>query len=505
MSSRANRSRFSSTSHRRLGVTAVRPAVPPGPYLVLGLGRAGRAAQRALSDRFGAHYVRTWDDGPKHGFALEDRQPGDPAHRPLVGIRTVVKSPGVPFTHPLVHSARRVGLDVLDELELGWRLSSRPLIAVTGTNGKSTTTCLVAAALRGARLAAVQAGNVEASQGVPYSALVDDGHGWVVAEVSSYQAQGLTALLPQASVLTNLTPDHLHWHGSMAAYARAKRRLFIDRDRTVALAVVNLDDRFGRRLARDVRERGGRVVSFGRGAEAEVRIGECHWDAHSGHVQLDTPEAAVTVSTQLPGEHNAANVAAAVAVAHGLGLALDDTLAALSNTASLPGRMEALALDTSYDVIVDFAHSPDSLERALATMRAIAGERGGRLIAVVGLAPSGERSTRVSCGRIARAGCDHLVLSAWSLKGEPPLISLSGLLAGARQGSGAEVEVVPDRRRAIARALTIAGPGDVVGVLGRGALSTMRTDARSSPVRFDDRIVVRELLARDHGHSELDH
>jgi len=483
-----------------------RPAVPEGPYLVVGLGRAGLAAIDALVGRFGAADVRAWDDSQ----SARSRKV-IPAGRGLVrvserasaleGIRAVVKSPGIPPAHPLLVSARRRGLPIIDELELGWRLSTRPMVAVTGTNGKSTTAALVAAALQANGMWPALAGNVESDRGVPLSALSEGHEGWVVAEVSSYQASGLVALLAQAAVFTNLTPDHLHWHGSMKAYAEAKRRLFVDGRRAVALAVLNADDPFGRGLGEEIRARGGRTLTYGRAPDADYRIAACDWTARESRVALATPSGPLQIEGRLPGAHNAANVAAALALADGLGLARARTLPAIAATPLPPGRLELLDAGQPFDVFVDFAHSPDSLTRALTAMRAIAAPRGGRLIAVVGLAPSGERLTRLTCGRAARAGCDHLVLCAWSLKGEPPLIALSSVLAGARETRGAELEVVLDRRRAIARGLSLARSGDVVAILGRGPLTSVRVDAHSTPVPFDDREVARELL--HHGDGAL--
>ncbi len=502
MSSQAPERAFSNTGvGTPLAACARRPAPPAGPYLVLGLGRAGRAAARALAERFGADSVRAWDDARAPAVRRAMRARGALLGRheratALEGVRTVVKSPGIPFTHPLLVCARERGLAILDELELGWRMSTQPMIAVTGTNGKSTTTALIGAVMAASGCAPALVGNVESDLGVPLSAVPDCRSGWVLAEVSSYQACGLVELMADAAVLTNLTPDHLHWHRSMEAYGRAKRRLFVHRERAVALAVLNADDPFGQRLVRDVRACGGRAVTFGGRADADYRISACHSRAGGSLLALDTPGGPIELRTRLRGEHNAFNLAAALALADALGLARAPTLAALADADAPAGRMESLDAGQPYDVFVDFAHSPDGLDRVLATLRAIAAPRHARVIAVVGLAPAGDRDTRVSCGRAARAGCNHLILSGWSSKGEPPLLALAGMLAGARQTRGARLEVVLDRRKAIARGLSLARAGDVVAVLGRGQSRHLRVDAHSPPVPFDDRAVVRELLAR---------
>jgi len=445
--------------------------------------------------------VRAWDDARAPGLRRAMRADGgllasSELSSALDGVRTVVKSPGIPFSHPLLACARESGRAIIDELELGWRLSAQPMFAVTGTNGKSTTTALIAAAMQASGRAPVLVGNVESELGVPLSAVSDGERGWVLAEVSSYQACGLLELMPQAAVFTNLSPDHLHWHGSMEAYGRAKRRLFVHGQRAVSLAVLNTDDPFGQQLGRDVRARGGRVVTFGQRLGADYRVGACRSRASGSLLALDTPGGALEIHTRLRGAHNAANLTAALALADALGLDRAPTLGALSHADAPPGRMESLDAGQPYDVFIDFAHSPDALTRVLAALRAIAAPRDARVIAVVGLAPTGDRFTRVSCGRAARAGCHHLILSGWSSKGEPPLLALAGMLAGARQTRGAQLEVVLDRRKAIARGLTVARAGDVVAVLGRGQSRHLRVDAHSPPVPFDDRAVVRELLAR---------
>ena len=356
---------------------------------------------QALSERFGVGSVSAWDDSDAARRSLPASVRIADVHNEdaaLRGVQVVVKSPGVPLDHRLLVEARRRGLVVIDELELGWRMSKHPLIAVTGTNGKSTTSALIAAALRGDGHPAVLTGNVEAAQGGgPLSALSPQHRGWLVAEVSSYQAVGLTEMLPDAAVFTNLTPDHLHWHGSMRAYGEAKRRVFVDGSRCVKLAVLNRDDRLGRGLEADIRERGGQTLSYGWQAEADYRIEECEWDANGGRLALSTPAGPVRLDVSSPGEHNAANVAAAVALADGIGLPREHALPAIAATQLPPGRLERLEAGQDFDVFVDFAHSPDSVRCVLATLRSIARRREGQLIVVLGL-PVGAALSRRECG-----------------------------------------------------------------------------------------------------------
>jgi UDP-N-acetylmuramoyl-L-alanyl-D-glutamate--2,6-diaminopimelate ligase len=463
---------------------------------VLGLGRAGLAAAAALGRLAGSSAVHAWDDSERSrararalGVQVGATGSGPP---PLTGVCTVIKSPGIPPGHRLLEEARRRRLVVIDELELGWRLSTAPMLAVTGTNGKTTTCSLIADVLGAHGLGTALVGNAESGRGIALSALPSDHDGWLVAEVSSYQASGLDRLLADAAVLTNLSPDHLHWHGSMEAYGAAKRRVFIDGERAVGLGVINADDPFGRALSAEIRERGSRTLTYGCAADADYRIVATRPGIDEGELVLETPSGTVVAGVHLAGAHNGANLAAALALADGLGLARQTTLAAIATAKPPPGRMERIDAGQPFDVVVDFAHSPDSLTVVLANLRAVAGHRGGRLIA---LAPAGERETRRACGEIARRGCDHLILSAYSLHGEPRLLALASVLAGAREASGATLDVVIDRRTAIAGALEMAQAGDVVAILGRGATSRMVIDRHSPAIEFDDRAVTRELLS----------
>jgi UDP-N-acetylmuramoyl-L-alanyl-D-glutamate--2,6-diaminopimelate ligase len=471
------------------------------------MGEAGQAAARALAAGRGAERVLICDDARTKEVLEARRSLGElgltwvqePA-KALEEVGFIVKSPGIPMENRLLQRASEAGIPVLDELELAWRQSSWPIGAVTGTNGKSTTTTLVYAALRAGGANPVLAGNVESYRGLgPLSAVPADHEGWVAAEVSSYQLLGCPQFLPDASVLTNLTPDHLNRHRTMNEYAEAKRRAFVRGDRAVDLAVVNADDQLGRRLAAEVNERGGEALTFGTTEDAGYRLLSCRSTLHGGCFEIATPGEDVSIDTRLPGVHNAANVAAALALADGLGLRREPVLDALAEMRPLPGRFEPVEEGQPFDVVVDFALSSDAVSQALETARGLTEPRGGRVIAVMGVIGRSHRPTREQTGRAAREGADHLILCGSSMRGEPPLIALEGLLAGARDAEGGELEVVLDRRAAIARGLDLAQPGDMVAILGRGGLPTMAYDARGGSGPFDDRQVARELLLRMDG------
>lgn len=491
----------SGTVPHGLTTTTRRPPLPSGPYLVAGLGRAGTAAAKAIASRVDAAAIRVWDeaaDAPQLERAQALRRLGvdvwlgGDGLEALGDVQTVVKSPGVPPDSPVMAAAVRRRLEVIDELELGWRLVPAPTVAVTGTNGKSTVAGLCVSVLDRHGLEPVLSGNTEF--GPPLSELsLGETPRSVVAEVSSYQAEYSPELAVDGAVFTNLTPDHLNRHGTMEAYGEAKRALFVRGDRAVPVAALNVDDELGKAIADDVDERGGRALRYGRSADADYRIVGCRWGLRDAEVEIDSPDGHVSLATRLPGAHNAANATSALALADGLGLSRDRTAAGIASTAPVPGRFEVVDVGRPFDVVVDFACCLGSVAAVLATARAVVTPRGGRVVTVLAIVGRAGPLTGRDVGGIARERSDHLVLSGTSYRGEPRLVTLAQLTAGARVARGGTLEVVIDRRLAIARAMAVARPGDLVAILGRGPTGREATDARGGFRRLDDRRVVREL------------
>jgi len=476
--------------------------LPPGPFLVVGLGRAGMSAARALVAHGGAESVRVWDssaDPVQRRGAAELRALGVEVHLGgdgmdlLAGAATMVKSPGVPPEAPVVAVALARGLEVCDELEIGWRLLPALTVGVTGTKGKSTVSALCVAILAAHGLEPVLCGNTEFGPAMAEVAAGPPPRS-LVAEVSSYQLEFPGEMLVDGAVFTNLSADHLNRHPSMVEYGAAKRNLFVRGDDAVPLAALNVDDGLGVILAREVEERGGRALRYGRDGGADYRIVGCDWDLRRAELRLETPSGAVEVETRLPGLHNAANVAAALALADGLGLERGPTLAALAAAAPVPGRFEAVEVDAPFDVVVDFGISPAGVAAALEAARPLAAARGGRVLAVVGTLGNSAVAFGPQAGSIARLLTDHLILSGTSYRGEARLPRLAALAAGARAGAGGELEIVIDRRRAIARAIELARPGDVVVLIGRGPTAREATDLRGGFVELEDAAVARELV-----------
>jgi UDP-N-acetylmuramoylalanine--D-glutamate ligase len=291
-----------------------RPPLPPGPWLVVGLARSGVAALEVLNAR----------GEEARGV---DRRQGDDDPAALDGMRAVVKSPGVPAQAPVIAAARERGLPVLGEVELGWRLIPNEFVAVTGTNGKTTTTELIGHVHREAGLPVAVAGNV----GTALSSLV--GHvpdaATVVCEVSSFQLEDAVEFAPEGAVLLNLAPDHLDRHGTYEAYTRAKLRVFAHQGNDdVAVAPLGLG----------VEDLGGcaRRVCFGDGPQAELsdRAGHLWW--------ADEPLLGVE-ELPLRGLHNRRNAMAAAAICLARGVEPDAVRAGLRTFAGVEHRLEDVA------------------------------------------------------------------------------------------------------------------------------------------------------------------
>ncbi|HEV7806813.1 MAG TPA: UDP-N-acetylmuramoyl-L-alanine--D-glutamate ligase [Solirubrobacteraceae bacterium] len=304
----------------------LRPPLPPGPWLVVGLARSGVAAAHALAAR--AEHVVAVDAGAS---SSADLPAGVEVHLRSDGLsqlehaRAVVKSPGVPREAPVIEAARRRRIPVLGELELGWRLLPNEFIAVTGTNGKTTTVQLLGHIHREAGIAVAVAGNVGDALSGLAGALAADAV--VVCECSSFQLEDALEFAPEGAVLLNVQPDHLDRHGTFEDYVGAKLRVFARQGNDdVAVAPAGLD----------VENLGGcaRRVPFGPGGELDDRAGLLWWDAEPliAHDEI-----------RLRGAHNRANAAAAAAIALARGIDVDAVRAGLRTFGGVEHRLEEVA------------------------------------------------------------------------------------------------------------------------------------------------------------------
>jgi UDP-N-acetylmuramoylalanine--D-glutamate ligase len=326
-----------------------RPGIPAGPYLVVGLARSGAAAALALRAR-GEHVVGLDAGTPsatgalreagvdlfidnKNGIALLDR------------VAVLVKSPGVPARAPVVEAARERGIPVLGELELAWRLLANEFIAVTGTNGKTTTVELIGHIHRQAGLGVAVAGNV----GTALSSLVGelDPAATVVCEASSFQLEDTLEFAPQAAVLLNITPDHLDRHGTLAAYAAAKLEIFARQGpRDVAVVPADLSERLAWASAQGA---GEGAVALEATVPGQARRVDFGWDSSAALFELDgelwwQERALVSLAQmRLRGRHNVENAMAAAAVCLARGIAPEAVAAGLRSFPGVAHRLEEVA------------------------------------------------------------------------------------------------------------------------------------------------------------------
>jgi UDP-N-acetylmuramoylalanine--D-glutamate ligase len=321
----------------RPGVPAkeVRPPLPRGPFLVVGLARSGQAAARMLAAR--GETVRAVDGGHPEGAAglagvgVEVFLDTDGVAQ-IEGTRTVVKSPGVPREAAVIAAALERGAEVVGELELAWRTLPNRFVAVTGTNGKTTTVELIGSLYRAAGEPVAVAGNV----GTPLSALVGEVEpdSTIVCECSSFQLEDTVAFAPECGVFLNLAPDHLDRHRDLESYLAAKLRIFANQGND-DVAVYNADDPT---LAGTDLGGCARRVAFctGGAPECEVAVAE-------GTIFSDGEPLLAVDELGLLGEHNVANAMAAAAAALAMGLDRDAVREGLRSFAGVPHRLEPVA------------------------------------------------------------------------------------------------------------------------------------------------------------------
>ena len=308
----------------------------------------------------------------------------------------------------------------------------------------------------------------------------DSGHSAVALEVSSHALaqHRLDGYRHDVGVFTNLSQDHLDYHGSMEAYFEAKAQLFTPEHAT--RAVVNADDPFGRRLV-DAGAIPMSVFSLSQAEELEVGLEESHFRLGGEPVRV-----------RPGGEINVRNALAAAAAARELGVPLSAVAAGLSVATGPPGRLEAVPNDIGATIVVDYAHTPQGLEEILRAARLEAEPGGGRVIVVFGCGGERDRGKRPVMGSVATRLADLAVLTSDNPRSEDPIAIIDEVRAGC--DGTARLVVEPDRRQAIAVALGSAGAGDVVIVAGKGHETVQQIGDRS--IEFDDRVVTTEELER---------
>jgi UDP-N-acetylmuramoylalanine--D-glutamate ligase len=412
-----------------------RPPLPEGPYLIVGLARSGLAAARFLAAR--GERVIGVDSGRPEGAerlaeaGVEVNLDVDGTGH-LDGIRTVVKSPGVPGEAAVIAAARERGIDVIGELELAWRAIPNRFLAVTGTNGKTTTAELLGALYRAAGEPVSVAGNV----GTPLSSLAGElaDETTVVCECSSFQLEDSVEFAPECAVFLNLAPDHLDRHPDAEQYLASKLRIFANQGND-DVAVYDGDD-----PALGGRDLGGcaRRVRFCRGADPD-----CEVSLSEGTIFAVGEPLIATGDLQIAGPHNEQNAMAAAAAALAMGLDREAVRDGLRGFSGLPHRLERVAeLDGVVYVNDSKATNVSAAAAAITSFKGVHAILGGRA--------KGEPFTP-----LAEPVGEHC--AACYLIGEA-----AGEIEAALESSGVPLQRCESLEDAVARAAAAAAPGEVV-------------------------------------------
>lgn len=368
------------------------------------------------------------------------------------------------------------------------------VLAVTGTNGKTTTAYLQHAILTAAGNQTGLLGTVERRVGGVSDTvtrttqesidlqwdlrrMVDAGDTACAIEVSSHalEQHRVEGVRFAAAAFTNLTRDHLDYHHDMESYFAAKALLFDGRCPTA----VNVDDQYGRRLHADLR-----FAIDDR--SADVRGENIRLSADGTHFDLQTPWGAAPITLQLVGRFNVENALAAAASAGLAGIALDAIVAGLESLAGVPGRLEVVSDGQPFSVLVDYAHTPDALVNVLRTVRELAD---GRVTVVFGCGGDRDRGKRAEMAAIACNMADRVIVTSDNPRSEDANAIIDEVLSGANERAERE----PDRAIAIQRAIAEAQLGDIVVIAGKGHEQGQDAGGRVTP--FDDRVVARKALA----------
>lgn len=382
---------------------------------------------------------------------------------------------------------------------------------VTGTNGKSTTAWIIRHLCGAVGRPCGLVGTIRyelpgisepAPRTTPESvdlqrmlaAMRDGGFRAAAIEVSSHAlAQHRTAGVEfDTAIFTNLTRDHLDYHGTMDDYFLAKERLFTGlaaQSAKKGRAIVNIDDRYGRRLV-DRLPKHVTLITYGQGSNCAFRASSARFSPAGTTFQLDAKGRSYLVRTPLIGLFNVYNTLAALAAVSSMGVELRRAVAAAATIPQVPGRLERVPARRNFQAFVDYAHTPDALENVLRSLRQIST---GRIITVFGCGGDRDRSKRAPMGAAAEMLSDRVIVTSDNPRSEEPMAILREVEKGFR---GTSHELFVDRESAIRRAVEIAGPDDLILVAGKGHEDYQEVDGHRHP--FDDvRVTARAMAARE--------
>ncbi|MFZ0974772.1 MAG: UDP-N-acetylmuramoyl-L-alanyl-D-glutamate--2,6-diaminopimelate ligase [Solirubrobacteraceae bacterium] len=381
--------------------------------------------------------------------------------------------------------------------------ASLTTIGVTGTNGKTTTAFLIRALLEADKRQTGLLGTVTSVVGgeerpvertTPeaidlqrtFREMLDGGDVACAIEVSSHalELHRADAIHFAVAIFTNLTQDHLDFHGTMEEYFQAKRLLFTER--RPQIAVINIDDPYGARLAGEIPG----AVTFAVDCEAIYRAEILETNLAGSRFTVHGPDGATDLRSPLPGRFNVYNVLAALAAVRAVGVPIEVAAAAIETAGHVPGRFQPVDVGQGFAVLVDYAHTPDSLENVLRAARGLVTEsEGARVHVVFGCGGDRDRGKRPLMGEIAVRLADRVIVTSDNPRSEDPEAIIEEILAG----TGPQIEHDADRRAAIQAALAGARPGDVVVIAGKGHEQGQEFEG-GRKIPFDDITVARETL-----------
>ena len=382
------------------------------------------------------------------------------------------------------------------------------LAAVTGTNGKTTTTFLIKHICEKAGMRTGLLGTVRyeigervlpAARTTPesldlqelLSQILNAGCKGAALEVSSHAlAQERTRGIEwNVAVFTNLTQDHLDFHGTMENYFEAKARLFEQlaqqEKKKKPVAVINLDDRYGQKLIKKIDNRVP-VVTFGTGVKADFRTSNYRMEFGGTSYQLDARGKSYLVRVPLIGRFNFANSVGALAAANALGIGLREAVLSLAKSPQVPGRLEMVPAKRQFQIFIDYAHTPDALLNVLKTLRELEPKR---LIVVFGCGGDRDREKRPPMGQVADQKSDYAIITSDNPRKEDPDKIIAEIEKGFR---GNHFEKITDRAAAISHAIEIAQPRDIVLIAGKGHENYQEFADHTVP--FEDLQVARRAL-----------
>ena len=403
----------------------------------------------------------------------------------------------------------RLALALLADAFFGHPSSRLKTVGITGTNGKTTTAYLVRDILKACGECPGMLSTVQYEMGertIPavrttpeapslqsmLEQMVSAGCRSAVMEISSHalDQKRVAGIDFDVAVFTNLTRDHLDYHGTMESYFEAKKKLFtgLGRPGKRAFAVINIDDEWGRKLAATEGIEAD-VLTFGTDAAADIRAEEISVTSEGTEFRVSTPWGSARVSSNLLGRFNLSNSLAALGACGCLGVDIDPAARTLSETNRVSGRLEEIANSLGFQVFVDYAHTDDALKNVLGTLRELVENR---LILVFGCGGDRDASKRPAMGCVAEQMADHSILTSDNPRSEEP----REIIRAIEQGFGDEsrYEVMEDRKLAIEKAIALAEPGDVVIIAGKGHEKFQEFGNKT--VSFDDCRVAVEAIAQ---------